>query len=155
MEAGSFSDWKLSMIVWRTVVKKLHTWHMADLKDYSDVCSVSDVESSDHVLSRFIAGSFRRDDLSAWPLRTTIPPLFSSILFNRVASFAPPFSTSGTELKMYNVVGTVIEVRRISRSVYREERCHNKGGERERDVAKNFWFLKQNFQVTRLMTYLS
>ena len=86
---------------------------MADLKDYSDVCSVSDVESSDHVLSRFIAGSFRRDDLSAWPLRTTIPPLFSSILFNRVASFAPPFSTSGTELKMYNVVGTVIEVRRM------------------------------------------
>ena len=42
-----------------------------------------------------------------------------------------------------------------SRSVYTEERYHNKGGERERDVAKNFWFLKQNFQVTRLMTYLS
>ena len=88
---------------------------MADLKDYSDVCSVSDVESNDHVLSRFIAGSFRRDDLSAWPLRTTIPPpLFSSILFNRVASFAPPFGTSGTELKKYwNNVGTVIEVGRM------------------------------------------
>ena len=42
-----------------------------------------------------------------------------------------------------------------SRSVYREERYHNKGGERERDVAKIFWFMKQNFQVTRLMTYLS
>ena len=42
-----------------------------------------------------------------------------------------------------------------SRSVYREERYHNKGGERERDVAKFFWFMKQNFQVTRLMTYLS
>ena len=43
----------------------------------------------------------------------------------------------------------------VSRSVYREERYHNKGGERERDVADFFWFLKQNFQVTRLMTYLS
>ena len=42
-----------------------------------------------------------------------------------------------------------------SRSVYREERYHNKRGERERDVANFFGFFKQNFQVTRLMTNLS
>ena len=42
-----------------------------------------------------------------------------------------------------------------SRSVYKEERYHNKGGEGERDVAHFFCFLKQNFHVTRLMTYLS
>ena len=42
-----------------------------------------------------------------------------------------------------------------SRSVDREERYHNKRGERERDVANFFGFFKQNFQVTRLMTNLS
>ena len=46
-------------------------------------------------------------------------------------------------------------VMRLSRSVYKEERYHNKGGEGERDVAHFFCFLKQNFHVTRLMTYLS